>query len=376
MYELGALRALEEALDGIDFNRVDVAVGVSAGSFIAACLANGLTTSQMCRAIVKPVPGEHPFSREVFFTPAFAEFLRSGAAVPRLLVQALAAYLDDPEDQTLVDSLGRVGRALPLGLFDNEPIRAFLERIFSLDGRTDDFRRLRSKLVVVAADLCSGRAVRFGADGFGHVPISQAVQASTALPGFYPPVEIDGHHYVDGVLLKTLHASVALDHGAKLVICVNPLVPADMSTRGHKAGAACGPLLDRGLPTLLSQTFRTLVHSRLTVGFAAYKSRYPGSDAVLFEPQRDEYDMFFASIFSFRTRKAVAEHAYASTRRALVRRRAELEPVFARHGIRFRDDVLADADRELWDSVGLPMRHRTVAARLDRALSRLEQILA
>ena len=39
------------------------------------------------------------------------------------------------------------------------------------------------------------------------MPISTAVQASTALPGLYPPVVIDGHDYVDGGLLRTLPES-------------------------------------------------------------------------------------------------------------------------------------------------------------------------
>lgn len=50
IYEIGAIRALDEALEGLDFNRLPVYVGVSAGAFIAACLANGLTSDQMCRA--------------------------------------------------------------------------------------------------------------------------------------------------------------------------------------------------------------------------------------------------------------------------------------------------------------------------------------
>ena len=85
-----------------------------------------------------------------------------------------------------------------------------------MKGRTDDFRQLGKRFVVVAADLDSGQAVRFGEPGMDHVPISLAVAASSALPGLYSPVEIDGRHYVDGVLLKTLHASVALEKGADL----------------------------------------------------------------------------------------------------------------------------------------------------------------
>src|SRR5688572_28223426 len=100
----------------------------------------------------------------------------------------------------LAGSLLRLTSALPVGMLDNEPIREYLERIYNLKGRTDDFRRLAHKLVVVAAELESGEAVRFGEEGFDHVPISRAVQASCALPGLYPPVEIDGRHFVDGVL--------------------------------------------------------------------------------------------------------------------------------------------------------------------------------
>lgn len=44
IYEIGALRALDEALDGLDFNDIDVYVGVNSGSFVAANLANQMTT--------------------------------------------------------------------------------------------------------------------------------------------------------------------------------------------------------------------------------------------------------------------------------------------------------------------------------------------
>ena len=66
------------------------------------------------------------------------------------------------------------------------------------------------------------------------MPISRAIEASSALPGLFPPVAIDGEHYVDGALNKTLHASVALDEGVELLLCVNPLVPFDAS-RAHAA---------------------------------------------------------------------------------------------------------------------------------------------
>jgi len=389
VWEVGALRALDEALAGVDLNQMSFYVGVSSGSALAACLANGLTTAQLCRLLLSGEPGEPPFVPDSFLRPSLRELGRGVRALPGLLGEALWEYASRPGEYTLVESLMRLGRALPVGFFDNDPIRLYLERLFAAPGRTDDFRHLARKLVVVAADLDSGQAVRFGEPGLDQVPISRAVQASTALPGLYPPVEIDGRCYVDGILLKTLHASVALEAGAELVICVNPIVPVDMAHAVEEGILRRGKLLDRGLPTVLSQTFRTLIHSRLEVGLAAYETRFRGADVVLVEPERDDYRMFFTNIFGFSERKAVCEHAYQATRRSLRERFDELAPALARHGVTLRRDVLEDEGRELWPGVGLPPSGRReapaparpgkpqeVVRRLDHALDRLDRLIA
>ena len=79
MYELGALRALEEAVDGLDLNDAWSYVGVSAGSFIAACLANGLTMRQLLAAVSRdggpfPLPNsadpEVNPPQEIFLSPS------------------------------------------------------------------------------------------------------------------------------------------------------------------------------------------------------------------------------------------------------------------------------------------------------------------
>jgi predicted acylesterase/phospholipase RssA len=384
IYEIGALRALDEALDGLDLNNLFLYVGVSAGAFLCANLANDLTTAQMCRAIVSQDPGEHPFTPETFFTPALGELRRSLFKVPGLLGGSLWDYVTHLRDRTLLGSLTRVSRSLPVGLFDNEPIRTYLEKIYSMKNRTDDFRRLGKRLVVVATDLDSAQSARFGEPGLDHVPISVAVQASSALPGLYSPVEIDGRHYVDGVLLKTLHASVALEAGAELLICINPIVPVDTVRAVEQGLMRRGKLLDRGLPSVLSQTFRTLVRSRLEVGMAAYERKFKDRDVVLIEPKRDDYKMFFTNIFGLSERRAVCAHAYQATRETMLARYDELAPVFARHGVTLRRDVLEEP-RELWEQVGFGNRkgdkravpaskasaHTTVRD-LDAALARLE----
>lgn len=385
IYEIGALRALDESLDGFDLNNLYIYVGVSAGAFLCANLANNLTTAQMCRAIVSMEPGEHPFVPETFLTPAVGHFVRSTASLPGLVAESIWDYVTHLPQRRLLESLMRLGQALPVGIFDNEPIRAYLQKIYSMKGRTDDFRQLGKRLVVVATDLDSGLAKRFGEPGNDHIPISRAVQASGALPGLYPPVEIEGRHYVDGVLLKTLHASVALEAGADLLICVNPIVPVDTIRAAEAGHLRRGNLLDRGLPAVLSQTFRTLVHSRLEVGMAAYEQKFRHADVVLIEPKRDDYLMFFTNIFGFAERQAVCSHAYQATRRALLERYDELAPIFAKHGVTLRRDIL-EQRRDLWEGVGLPraLAPRTGAAaasshptvrRLDDALGRLEKLL-
>jgi NTE family protein len=373
VYEIGALRALDEACDGLNLHELDIYVGVSAGAFIASSLANDLTTTQMVRALVKHEPGEHPFVPQTFFTPNYREWARRSLMLPRLFADAMLEFRRAPEEQTLFESLTKLARALPVGLFDNEPIRRYLQRTFSIKGRSDDFRKLRQRLIVVATDLESGRPILFGTEGWDHVPISTAVQASTAIPGFYPPVRVEGRNCVDGILLKTLHASVALKDGVDLLLCVNPLVPADLRDAVEAGQLKEGALLRKGLATVLSQTVRTLIHSRLEVGMREYETRFPDSEVLLFQPERNEFDLFFSNIFSFRSRRRVVELAYDATRRNLRARRKTLGPMLAAHGITLRDDILDDP-RDIWMSVGLEQfsERDPLTSQFSTALGKLE----
>jgi len=381
VYEIGALLALDEALEGINFNHLNVYVGVSAGAVMASLLANQLDIAQISRIFISNESKEHPLDPQMFLTPAFGEYWRRLSSIPRLLGEAVWRYAQNPLDLSFLQALTRLGRALPAGFLDNEPIHEYLARMWSTPGYTNDFRCLPNKLYVVTVDLDTGESVKFGAPGYDHVPISRAVQASSALPGLYPPVEIDGHYYVDGALRKTMHESVALQEGLDLLLCLNPLVPFD----ARLAAAAgfpthCGQLVEGGLPVVLSQTFRALIYSRLQVGMTKYDNEFEHSDVILFEPNRDDAKMFFTNVFSFSGRHWVCEHAYQTTRQDLLARREELEPIFARHGIRMRLDLLEDRERhfytELTNQRGLsePLRRQSKLARdLHTALDRLQE---
>ncbi|HQO52814.1 MAG TPA: patatin-like phospholipase family protein [Ottowia sp.] len=345
IYEVGACVALEEAIDGLSLVDADVYVGVSAGSFVAASLANGFEPRRLARMLLGS-DGSQAFDPSLLLRPALREYLNRARAIPRLALQAAREYLGNPWRHGLFESFQRLSRAIPTGLFDGAGVDAVLRRQFSEVGRSNDFRRLKARLYVVATDLDSGQAVAFGGPGRDDVPISTAVQASAALPGLFPPVEIQGRHYVDGALIKTLHASVALRDGVDLLLCVNPLVPFDAQL-AEQHGAGHRQLSEGGLPVVLAQTFRAIIRSRMRVGMDRYQHQFKHADVLLFEPAQDDEAMFFANLFSYRDRARLCEHAYQRTREHLYQRRDELAPVLARHGLQLNLEVLRDRTRTL-----------------------------
>ena len=376
IYEIGALCALEEAVRGLDFNALDGYVGVSAGGFVAAGLANGMTPRQLCDAFIgSDGPRADVIHPTVFFRPALGEYARRLATLPGLMAQA--GYGLVFKRRSLLATLERLGRALPAGLFSSAALEAQMRRVLSAPGRSNDFRQLKRRLVLVATDLDSGQTAPFGLPGWDHVPISEAIAASAALPGLFPPRNIDGRWYVDGALKKTLHASVLLDMGLDLMLCLNPLVPLD-ATRGHRHRVLSGAderiphLVDGGLPVVLSQTFRSLIHSRLELGLKGYEGTHPGTDIVLMEPDHRDPEMFLANTFGYSQRRVMAEHAYQHTRAHLRSRRSSLGAVLARHGLALDDGVLDDAHKRL---VRRRRPARPAGSRATRALRRLDEVL-
>jgi predicted acylesterase/phospholipase RssA len=290
------------------------------------------------------IVGYH-FTPEMFLKPAFLEYLKRAIVLPRLIAEGIWKFVRHPLSLGFIESFSDLGRAIPAGIFDNETINHALSQVFNYEHRTNDFRQLKNKLYLIAVDLDTGEAVKFGAPGYDHVPISRAVQASAALPGLFPPVKIDDRYFVDGALLKTLHASVVLDQGVDLALCVNPLVPFDASLAVKKGRPKHENLIHGGLPVVLSQTFRAIIYSRMRVGISSYDTRYPNADVIVFEPNRDDEEMFFTNVFSYASRHRLCEHAYQMTRRELRARSKELTPILSRHGVTLRMDILEDKTR-------------------------------
>ncbi|WP_258224684.1 patatin-like phospholipase family protein, partial [Aeromonas sp. HMWF014] len=342
IYEIGACAALADSIKGLRFEQADIYVGVSSGAVIASALANGISPDKLVRILLSDDSGEF-FDPSTLLRPAFGEYAKRISSLPPLAWECLADYLSAPWHKSLLGSLQGLSKAIPTGLFDSRGVDRILTQFFSRRGRSNDFRELKSRLFVIATELDTGHAVAFGSPGLDQVPISAAVQASAALPGLFPPSLINGRYYVDGALIKTLHASVALQEGADLVFCINPLVPFDAGMASEYPAS----LVESGLPVVLAQTFRAIIHSRMHVGMDRYKHQYPQADALLFEPSPADGEMFFTNVFSYRDRRHLCEHAFQHTRQDLWQRRAELGPILAKHGLELDLGALADEQRSL-----------------------------
>jgi NTE family protein len=376
IYEVGAMCALEESLLGLDFNRLDHYVGVSAGGFIAAALANGMTPRELCASFIENDGGpSETFDPSWLMEPAYGEFARRGIMFPGLVLQT--AWQIARGKTSLLRALETLSPSLPTGIFSNAQVDTQLARLFSQPGRTNDFRQLKTKLTLVATNLDSAQPTSFGRPGWDHVPISRAVQASSALPGLFPPVEIDDQYFVDGALKKTMHASVALDEGVDLMICLNPLVPFDATAPQFEKvmqrdvapeKRSIPRIVDGGLPAVLSQTFRSMIHSRMELGMKHYAHAYPNTDIVWIEPDHRDPELYLANTFSYAQRRHLAEHAYQQTRHMLRSRKTGLSAKLARHGISLNHANLDDPKRHLC----LPSKPPT---ELGRAIATLQEVM-
>lgn len=373
-YELGALHALSEGIEGRELTDFDVYVGVSSGSLVAAGLANGIDTTSMGSTFIHDESTLVPFSPQMLLQPAIGQYARWLALLPQALLDAARHYLKEPIQSGWPTLIGPIARVVPTALFDNAPLERYLHKLFSSRGHTDDFRKLRAQLYVVATNLNTGNTVVFGDKRHERIPISRAVVASAALPGLYPAVKINRQHYVDGALIRTVHASLALEAGCDLLICINPLVPFDASrSRNHRHSN----LAQNGLPTILSQTFRALIYSRMHVGMARYGTHFPYADVLLLEPDRNDERLFFTNVFRYTGRHRLVEHAYQRTRRDLLAQADALAPLLARRGLQLNEKRLKDRKRTFATAAHeRSARARQTARRLNSALSSLDSLLS
>jgi NTE family protein len=364
VYEMGCLRALDEILDRSVLD-LDLYVGISGGAFVSSLLAEGISPDEMYDEVTSRTPAPFGVAATPIYRLGLVEFLKRSLKAPRVLSKAIVTALTG-EGRNLSDLAWSLFEILPPGLLETSGIQAYLHELFLSRNRTDRFDDLPRELFIVAVDLDSGEAVAFGKHGHRDVPVSKAVQASAALPGLYRPVRIGGRDYVDGGVKKTAHINLAIQNGADLVICINPIVPILNNTNG---GPLAGHLSNRGVTYVLDQAMRIMLHGRMEYGMERYQREHPEVDILLIEPTRDDLRMFSYNIMRYSARRVVAEHGYRSTLAFFRKNQDRYRRILARHGI-----ALADPDK-VPDTPPEHPHHSNLARSLDASLDRLDSRL-
>jgi predicted acylesterase/phospholipase RssA len=300
MYEVGALTALEERLNG-EGRGFDVYVGCSSGSVVASLLANGVRAAELYRILDQDLDDPLNFRRgAVFSSDSFRQAaVRFGRLVWAFAKGALAGRRGCVPDMLALDC------ELPAGFFSLGALESYVRQGFASRGLTNSFSDVPRGLFVPAVDLDRGERVIFGSVDLREVPISHAVAASSAIPGFFEPYSIGGHDYVDGGVGFTDHADIAAAAGADVVFVVHPLVPSLPDADGDIVRS-------RGLYSILEQTNRIYGQNLLELGLATLSIKFPDTQFFLLQPPRSRTPLRGPAM-GFEASRTVLRYGYAST---------------------------------------------------------------
>jgi NTE family protein len=293
-----ALQAVERTLDW-DAREADVIVGTSAGAELAAMLGSGIATDSIVAALDGAEAADPVVARHLEHHPGMVP-PRPAPALPALgLVKAGL--------RREVDVAGGLVGLLPRGRGDASWLR-------ELGSGLDDARSLRDGLVprppqdgaslldhpdpgwsapercwLVAVDAATGKQVAFGAPGAPKASLGDAIAASWAIPGWFPPVTIAGRDYLDGGAVSTASADLVLPLGLDEVVIVAP-----MATHG-------------GVPARGLNRVERLLRHRMTRGLDKETAQLEGAGTkvIRLEPGLEELDTMGANFMDVRRRPAV-----------------------------------------------------------------------
>ena len=202
-----------EQSGGVDLRDCGGFVGTSAGSIVAAALAAGVQPhSRLGYAAPAPdVPQPGPAAPQAQRAQALRSVIGLGASAAEPLASIALGWSVAAAAGAMLRRILLAG--LPSGRRSLGQLGAAIERLnVDWDGR----------LQVAAVELRSGRRVMFGGPNAPSAEVSQAVQASCAIPGVFRPVRVDGRTYVDGGVWSPTNLDTAIVGAGSRVLCLNP----------------------------------------------------------------------------------------------------------------------------------------------------------
>ncbi len=195
-WELGILAGLHDK--GVDVRDADIIIGTSAGSVVGAQITSGADIESLFAAQLTPT--EQSKERRVEFDAtrlmeAFSEAVAEGSSDPQTMRARIGTY------------------AL------KAPTVSETERHAIIESRLPVHEWPQPRLLIVAVDTRTGE--EYIMDRVSGVNLVDAVAASCAVPGIWPPVTIAGHRYMDGGMRSATNADLAKDY--ERILILNPL---------------------------------------------------------------------------------------------------------------------------------------------------------
>jgi NTE family protein len=223
----GVLAGIED-VTGFEMSRCEYFVGTSAGSVISAQLVAGVPLERPATAstdLATTAPGD----------VASAHGDANGATAAEIARRA--------GDWALATTSPWAPLALRVGRPGGALVRSVLLRAGTVTRADGDHGALRAevdgwdasfdgRLRATAVERRTGHRVVFGSPGAPFATVGEAVEASCAIPGVYPPMVIGGRAYVDGGVWSPSNLDAAPAYRGTQVLCLNPLstAPANASS--------------------------------------------------------------------------------------------------------------------------------------------------
>jgi NTE family protein len=216
----------------------------------------------------------------------------AGVPVSRMEAQARQVRRRDVFQVARVDVAFR--RLLAPSLYRREPLEILIDRLVG-DVTFDDLQR---RLLVNTVDLHAGMQVMWGLPGLRSARVAEAVAASCALPGIFPPREINGRSYVDGAVVENLPVRMAALLGQGPILAINVAAISVLRSATETRGFAA--TYSRGLEIVM----QTQIEAQLR--------DWKGPPLVLVQPRVEHISMF-----AFDKTEELIEAGYRATANTL-----------------------------------------------------------
>jgi NTE family protein len=300
---VGALQALQDEI-GIDVREFEAFVGTSAGSILAALLGAGVSVADL----VNHQRGDHPETGLLAgFHFDYAEATggdrpgrsRPGLGSRELLVRNARQLHQLPPTAVL-------SAFLPVGRGNLDAVGALVSHVVP-DGWVD-----REGVTVVALDYDSGKRVPFGRPGVEPATLTEAVMASCAIPGWYQPVRIGEHRFIDGGAWSSTNLDLLANQGLDEVFVLAPQASFDTDDPTQWA-------------TRLERQWRNRV-TRRVLREATTVHRH-GTEVTILGPGHEDLEAMGGNLMDLSRRSSVIETSLRTSAVAL----RDPDPLPARH---------------------------------------------